>query len=144
MSEPQHNVTLKVYALHDDSVLVALFTTDNLARVSLALHAAGADHGRRTFIITECEVLDRPLPPRPEPASAHSVPWSELSVDERALIRAVGWERHHDLQAQADAAIDQLDLPAQFAAEGRTRWSEADTEGNVTVTERDEPSTGEQ
>jgi hypothetical protein len=49
--------------------------------------------------------------------------YDEIDVYEQAAVRAA-WDE------SIDAAIDDLDLAAQFAEEGRT-WVEADPAGNV-------------
>jgi hypothetical protein len=59
---------------------------------------------------------------------AGQVPYDEVGVREQAAVRTTWREQIED-------DIASLDLRARFEAEGRTRWSEADESGTVTVTE---------
>jgi hypothetical protein len=62
---------------------------------------------------------------------AGQVSYEQIGVREQAAVRTA-WRE------QVEEDIASLDLRARFEAEGRTRWSEADESGNVTVTEADE------
>lgn len=68
-----------------------------------------------------------------ERALAGQVSYDQLGVREQAAVRTAWREQIED-------DIASLDLRARFEAEGRTRWSEADESGNVTVTEATDQS----
>jgi hypothetical protein len=59
---------------------------------------------------------------------AGQLPYDEVGVREQAAVRTA-WRE------QIEEDIASLDLRARFEAERRTRWSEADASGHVTVTE---------
>jgi len=59
---------------------------------------------------------------------AGQIPYDEVGTHTQAAVRTT-WRE------QMDDDIASLDLRARFVAEGRTRWSEADESGAVTVTE---------
>ncbi len=62
---------------------------------------------------------------------AGQLSYDELGDPEQAALRTA-WREGFDEDLAA------LDLRGRFAAEGRTRWSEADSDGAVTVHETDE------
>lgn len=57
---------------------------------------------------------------------AGQVPYDQIGDREQAAVRTAWRER-------VEEDIASLDLRARFEAEGRTRWSEADANGDVTV-----------
>lgn len=59
---------------------------------------------------------------------AGQLSYDDIGVREQAVIRTA-WRE------QVEDDIASLDLRARFKAEGRTRWSEADESGHVTVTD---------
>lgn len=59
---------------------------------------------------------------------AGQLPYDELGERDQAIVRTA-WREG------IDADLAALDLKSQFEAEGRTRWSEADPSGTVTVHE---------
>lgn len=62
---------------------------------------------------------------------AGQLSYDDLGDREQAAVRTA-WREG------VDADLASLDLRARFAAQGRTRWSEADHEGNVSVHESSE------
>lgn len=67
---------------------------------------------------------------------AGQLSYDDLGDREQAAVRTAWRER-------VDADLASLDLRARFAAQGRTRWSEADREGNVTVHESSDGDDGD-
>jgi hypothetical protein len=62
---------------------------------------------------------------------AGQLSYDDIDDREQAAVRT-SWRE------QTDADLASLDLRAHFTAQGRTRWSEADGEGKVTVHDEDE------
>lgn len=59
---------------------------------------------------------------------AGQISYDEVGTHTQARVRTA-WRE------QVEDDLSSLDLGARFEAEGRTRWSEADASGNVTVTD---------
>jgi hypothetical protein len=59
---------------------------------------------------------------------AGQISYDQVGEREQAAVRTT-WRE------QVEEDVTSLDLRARFKSEGRTRWSEADGAGNVTVTE---------
>lgn len=66
---------------------------------------------------------------------AGQLSYDDIADREQAAVRAA-W------RDGIDADLAALDLRARFEAEGRTRWSEADEHGNVTVHDTGANDTG--
>jgi hypothetical protein len=66
---------------------------------------------------------------------AGQLSYDDIENREQAAVRTA-WREG------VDADLASLDLRARFEAQGRTRWSEADEQGNVTVREASESDAG--
>ncbi len=66
---------------------------------------------------------------------AGQISYDDIGEREQAAVRTA-WREG------VDADLASLDLRARFEAQGRTRWSEADDKGNVTVHETAGSDTG--